>query len=49
MDITFHYPPDLMNLLIDTLPLLCRSKEDLLLFFQGAGVPRAATSDSPFE
>lgn len=37
MDITFHYPPELLILLIDTLPKLCKSKQDLLLFFQGAG------------
>jgi hypothetical protein len=34
----FHYPPEVLNLLIDTIPLLCRSKKDVLLFFQGAGV-----------
>jgi hypothetical protein len=38
MDISFQYPPELLNLLIDTLPKLCKSKPDLLLFFQGAGV-----------
>lgn len=37
-DITFHYPPELMNLLIDTIPLLNRGKKDLFLFFRGAGV-----------
>ena len=35
MDIVFHYPPELMSLLIDTIPRLCRSYEDTLLFFQG--------------
>lgn len=40
MDIVFHYPPELTQLLIDTIPLLCRSKRDLLLFFKGAGVPQ---------
>jgi hypothetical protein len=40
MDISFHYPPELLNLLNETLPKLCRSKKDLLLFFQGAGVGR---------
>jgi restriction endonuclease Mrr len=34
----FHHPPDLLNLLIDTIPLLCKSKKDVLLFFRGAGV-----------
>lgn len=38
MDIIFHYPPELINLLIDTIPLLCRSKKDTILFFKGAGV-----------
>lgn len=38
MDITFHYPPELFQLLVDALPRLCRSKKDLMLFFQGAGI-----------
>jgi restriction system protein len=38
-DITFHYPPELFNLLVDTIPALNRSKKDVLLFFRGAGVP----------
>ncbi len=38
----FHYPPEVFNLLVDTIPLLCRSKQDVILFFQGAGV---ATED----
>jgi hypothetical protein len=38
MDITFHYPPELFELMIDTIPLLCRSKISVLQFFQGAGV-----------
>jgi restriction system protein len=45
MDIIFHYPPDLLNLLIDTIPLLCRSKRDVILFFKGAGVPSTMTND----
>jgi len=44
-DITFHYPPELFNLLVDTLPLLNRSKKDVLLFFRGAGVAAAMTDD----
>ncbi len=40
MDIVFHYPPELLALLIDAVPKLCKSKRDLLLFFQGAGVSR---------
>lgn len=41
MDISFHYPPELLQLLIDTIPKLCKSKRDLLLFFQGAGVSKS--------
>ena len=41
MDISFHYPPELLQVLIDTLPKLCKSKNDLLLFFQGAGVSKS--------
>lgn len=35
---TFHYPPELMSLLIDTIPRLNKTKKDVFLFFQGAGV-----------
>ena len=45
MDIVFHYPPELLSLLIDTIPRLCRSYEDTLRFFQGAGVEPAITAD----
>jgi hypothetical protein len=41
----FQYPPDVLNLLIDTIPLLCRSKKDVLLFLQGAGVDSTDLSD----
>ena len=44
-DITFHYPPELFNLLVDVLPLLNRSKPDVLVFFRGAGVPDSMISD----
>jgi restriction system protein len=44
-DITFHYPPELFNLLVDTIPLLSRSKKDVLLFFRGAGVPDTMLAD----
>ncbi len=40
MDISFHYPPELLQLLVDAIPKLCKSKKDLLLFFQGAGVSK---------
>ena len=44
-EIIHHYPPELLRLLIDTLPLLCRSKQDVLMFFKGAGVSSAMTAD----
>jgi len=45
MEIIFHYPPELMNLLIDAIPRICRSKRDVLLFFKGAGVSPSLTND----
>jgi restriction system protein len=44
-DITFHYPPELFNLLVDAIPVLDKSKRDVLLFFQGAGVAADLTKD----
>ncbi|KPF41673.1 restriction endonuclease [beta proteobacterium AAP51] len=44
-DITFHYPPELFNLLVDVVPLLNRSKQDVLVFFRGAGISESMTSD----
>lgn len=41
MNIIFHYPPELIGLLIETLPRLCKSKKDLLVFFQSAGVDKS--------
>lgn len=38
IDEAYHYPPDFLQLLIDTIPLLNRSKKDVVLFFKGAGV-----------
>lgn len=34
----YHYPPEVLSLLVDTIPLLCRSKRDVVLFFHGAGI-----------
>lgn len=44
-DVTFHYPPELFNLLVDVVPLLNRSKQDVLIFFRGAGVQEPMTAD----
>ena len=45
MDKTYHYPPELLQLLVDTIPRLCKSKRDVFLFFRGAGVKRSTTAD----
>jgi hypothetical protein len=45
IEITFHYPPELFNLLVDTIPLLNRSKKNVLLFIKGAGVPGEMLAD----
>ena len=34
----YQYTPDLLNLLINAIPRICRSKNDVLTFFKGAGV-----------
>lgn len=41
----FHYPPELLELMIETIPLLCRSKKGTLGFFAGAGVAPSLYSD----
>ena len=38
MSVVYHYSPDLLQLLVDTIEVLCRSKRDVMLFFRGAGV-----------
>lgn len=40
MNTIFHYPPELLSLLVDALSRLCKSKKDVLLFFQGSGVSK---------
>lgn len=45
MEESYHYPPEVLNLLVDTVPLLCRSKIDVLVFFRGAGVSDSIMSD----
>ena len=39
IDITYHYPPELLELLCDVVPILVRSKPAVIDFFVGAGVP----------
>ncbi|WP_158884069.1 restriction endonuclease [Rhodanobacter sp. L36] len=38
MDAEFHYPPDVFDLLIETISRLSRGKKGVVLFLQGAGV-----------
>ena len=45
MDTNYHYPPELFQLLIDTIPRLCRSKKDVLSFLRSAGVSQSMISD----
>lgn len=35
---SFHYPPELLELLVETVPRLCRAKKGVVLFLRGAGV-----------
>jgi restriction system protein len=39
-DLAFHYPPDVFDAVVDAVPLLTRSKQDVVLFFRGCGVDR---------
>jgi len=45
MESEYHYPPEIFNLLVDTIPLLCRSKNDVIIFFKGAGVSGVHLND----
>ena len=45
MDTRYHYPPELFQLLIDTIPRLCRSKKDVLSFLRGAGINQSMVAD----
>ncbi|HMD86378.1 MAG TPA: restriction endonuclease [Terriglobia bacterium] len=45
MDSSFHYPPELLELLCDAVPALFRSKQGVIDFFVGAGVPLTYLGD----
>ncbi len=45
MEIIYHYPPELFTLLVDTIPLLCKSKKDTIIFLRGAGVDNDILED----
>lgn len=40
-----HYPPELMALLVDAIPRLLKSKQDVLVFFKGSGVAQESYTD----
>ena len=39
MALSYHFPPDLFNLLVDAIPRINRTKKDLLAFFKNFGTP----------
>ncbi|RAS64789.1 restriction endonuclease [Lentzea atacamensis] len=41
----YHYPPDLISALIDTIPLLGRSKNDTIVFFRECGIAEVHLAD----
>src|SRR5260221_13867725 len=45
VDLRYHFPPDLLELLVETIPLLTKGKQALMLFFRGACVPSDLTAD----
>lgn len=45
MEISYHYPPEVFTLLVDTIPLLCKSKIDVIIFLKGAGVSTSTLQD----
>jgi restriction system protein len=45
IDITYHYPPELRELLCDAIPCLFRAKQGVIDFFKGAGVPAKMLND----
>jgi len=45
IDLTYQYPPELFDLLVDAIPRLNKSKKGVLIFFRGAGVLESTYSD----
>lgn len=43
---THHYPPDLFGLMVDAIPVLCKSKRDVFNFLRGAGVRDACFDEA---
>ncbi|WP_197439800.1 restriction endonuclease [Calycomorphotria hydatis] len=45
MDNSFHFPAELFQLLVEAIPRLVRSKQDVLVFFEGCGIPHHVYAD----
>lgn len=45
MNDIYHYPPDLFDLVVQTIPLLNKSKKAVLTFFNGAGIEQSLYQD----
>ena len=45
MKVKHHFPPELFELLVETISCLFKSKKSVLTFFQGAGVDHSMTKD----
>ena len=39
LDHTYHYPPELLEMLTEVIPCLFKSKQGVIDFFHGAGTP----------
>lgn len=45
MDITYHYPPELFELLVEAIPRLFKGKQGVIDFLRGAGVSEITIRD----
>jgi restriction system protein len=45
IDQTYHYPPELLEMLTDAIPCLFKSKQAVIDFFHGAGAPAPFLAD----
>jgi restriction system protein len=41
LDQTYHYPPELLEMLTEAIPCLFKGKQAVINFFEGAGTPRS--------
>jgi restriction system protein len=45
LDQTYHYPPELLEMLTEAIPCLFKSKQSVIDFFHGAGTPAPLLAD----